>query len=248
MRHMKLMTFLVLFMTCFVVGSQPLRVGLQPYDPPFSIQVDKNNIFSGFEAQLIAQICKRIQADCQYVPLPFPAFFPQLLANNIDLAIGQISITRQRSEQFLFSLPYLISSSQFITKNDSPIKAIEDMQGKKVGVFKGSLYKAYLLEKYNGQVTIIEYESSPGAFQALLTGDADALLLANIAEKYWITNSKLDIASFRFIGEPILLGSGYGIMASIQSTELVKKINKALMDIQSDGTYINLYNLYFGVL
>ena len=121
-----------------------------------------------------------------------------------------------------------------------------DIQGKKVGIFKGSLYKDYLLQKFNNQITILEFTNTPSAFEALTNNEVDVLLLANIDEEYWIASSALDRNDFHFIGEPIPLGYGYGIMANFESSKLITQINKALSDMESDGTYLQIYNIYFG--
>ncbi len=245
---MKFMACLTLCMASFLASSESLKIGLQPYDPPFSIQVGKNNLFSGFEAQLIADICKRLHANCTYIPMQFHDFFPQLIAQNIDLALGQISITKERSRQFSFSIPYMISSGQLIIKNNSPITRAEELRGKKVGVFKASLYKEYLWKKFDKDIVILEYDSSPSALQALITDEVDAVLLSTIAEKYWVINNKLDMSDFHFIGNPIFLGNGSGIMAHLDSYELIHKINQIIIEMETDGTYLQLYNLYFGLV
>ena len=173
-------------------------------------------------------------------------FFPQLLAHSIDLAIGQISITLEREKQFLFSIPYMGSNGQFITTADSPIKQVKDMQGGKIGIFKGSFYKKYLLQQFNEQIDIVEYATTPQAFHGLLNNDVDALLLDSIDEDYWISNNNIDRSKFYFIGKPIPFGSGYGIMANLESIDLITNINKILISMESDGRYLQIYNLYFG--
>lgn len=243
---MRLMTYLILLTTVFAANSQDLKIGMQPYDPPFSIQVNSKHQFTGFEAQLMDEICKRLKANCTYIPLELNAFFPQLLAHNIDLALGQISITLEREKQFIFSMPYMVSRGQFITNKDSSIKTVLDIQGKKVGIFKGSFYKDYLLQTFNDQVNVIEFINTPLAFESLLNNDVDVLLLADIDEGYWIANNALDEDDFRFIGKPIPLGNGYGIISNMESVTLITEINKALADMESDGSYLQIYNLYFG--
>lgn len=222
-----------------------LKIGILGDNPPYSLQVSKNNLFSGFEAQLMATICERLQATCTYISMPFENFFPQLNAGKIDLAIGQISITLDREKEFLFSEPYMVSNGQFIVKSDSSIQDIDDFKYKKIGVYEGSLYRNYLLNKFNNHVQVIEYTTSAGAFEALVNNEVDGLLLDNIAEKYWIANSAFETKKFHTVGASIPLGNGYGIMANLQSLSLINNINQALSTIEADGTYIKLYNLYF---
>ena len=76
----------------------------------------------------------------------------------------------------------------------------------------------------------------------------DALLLPDISEKYWIANSNYEMRDFDFISKPIPLGDGFGIMANLDEGDLIKEINQILLKMQADGTYVRIYNLYFGLL
>ena len=42
------------------------------------------------------------------------------------------------------------------------------------------------------------------------------------------------------------MGEGYAIMAHKNNSDLIKKINQALLDMEQDGTYLRIYNRYFG--
>lgn len=246
MRMPLLITLLIL---CFSANAQVLRIGIEPYDPPFSTQIDeKNHLFSGFEAELMTAICKQLNADCKFIPIQFEDLFTQISKKNIDLAIGQISITSERSQAYAFSLPYMVSNGQYITYHNTTIKTDNDIKGGKVGIFKGSLYKEYLLDTFEQNINILEYDSSPAAFQALISGNVDALLLADIAEQYWVANSDYPATAFQYIGDPIPLGDGYGIMGNLESNQLVTNVNAALKTLESNGTYLKIYDLYFSTM
>ncbi|HAU0346274.1 TPA: transporter substrate-binding domain-containing protein [Legionella pneumophila] len=47
--------------------AQSLTIGIVPYDPPFSMNADKNHFF-GFDIELMTEICKQIKAQCQLKP------------------------------------------------------------------------------------------------------------------------------------------------------------------------------------
>lgn len=50
----------------------------------------------------------------------------------------------------------------------------------------------------------------------------------------------------KFVGDKMAIGDGYGILASKNNAPLIMKINKALLQIEKDGTYLEIYNTYFG--
>ncbi|HAT9019967.1 TPA: transporter substrate-binding domain-containing protein, partial [Legionella pneumophila subsp. pneumophila] len=46
-------------------------------------------------------------------------------------------------------------------------------------------------------------------------------------------------------GKKISIGEGYSIMANPDQFVLIKKINKILLEMEADGTYLRLYSEYF---
>lgn len=242
------MRLLILLLTLLVVPSlkaAPIRIAALVYNPPFEVEADKKGHFFGFEVDIMMEVCKRIQGDCHFQALTFDQIFKELLTENIDLALGAIITTREREGIFLFSLPYLASSGHFITRANSPIKNIEDIRQKKVGVVRGTLFKDIVLEKYQGVVQVLEYRTLSEAFIALSNNTLDAVITDEEAAKYWATtNSTL----FKLVGKSIPIGMGYGMMANKKSTPLINKINKALLDMEADGTYLKIYNRYFSQL
>ncbi|KTD24194.1 MULTISPECIES: transporter substrate-binding domain-containing protein [Legionella] len=239
------MRFLLLLLTllvCSPVSAEIIRIGTLPYDPPFEIQADKQGHFWGFDVDIMTEICHRITADCRFIPLTFTKIFTELVAGNIDLGLGAISITETREETFLFSLPYLASNGQYVTTTVSPINNIADIQEKRVGSVQGTLFKALILERFNDLVQIIEYPTISATFHALSTRKVDVVITDEETAKHWVATSS---TLFKLVGKSIPVGIGYGIMANKKSPGLIKRINKALLEMENDGTYLKIYNRYF---
>jgi ABC-type amino acid transport substrate-binding protein len=47
------------------------------------------------------------------------------------------------------------------------------------------------------------------------------------------------------LGDEFSIGEGYGIIARLGRTDLIAEINKALLAIESDDTYLNTYRAFF---
>jgi len=242
---MRLRFLLLLLLTCISFSATCLTIGILPFNPPFEMQVDKNKNFTGFDIDLMLAICQRIQTECNFVPLSAEQLFIQTLSGKIDIAISAISITTQRAQNYLFSLPYLASSGQFLTNSSSTINRVNDIRNKRVGTEKGSLFKALALEIFNNEATVVEYANQPEIFQALNNNNIDAILLDTEGAKYWAANND---NQYRLVGKNILIGIGYGIMANKTEQSLINQINAALLQIESDGTYLTIYNRYFSQL
>ncbi|CDZ76068.1 Histidine-binding periplasmic protein precursor [Legionella massiliensis] len=177
-----------------------------------------------------------------FYPLTFSQIFSDLLSNHIDIGLAAISITELRQETFLFSLPYLASSGQFVTATSSSISSLAGLHEKRVGSVEGTLFKALVQERFKNLVQIVEYPTLTEVFQALSNGKVDAVITDEAAAKYWVaTNSTM----FKLVGNGIPVGVGYGIMVNKSKGELIEKINKALLEMETDGAYLKIYNRYF---
>ncbi|MCE3045502.1 transporter substrate-binding domain-containing protein [Legionella sp. 16cNR16C] len=237
---MKKLAWGVLLLFSSVLHAETLTVGTLPYAPPFEMAADKSNHFFGFDIDIMEEVCRRIQADCQFIPMTFEQLMVKTYSGEINLSIAAITITDDRKESYLFSLPYLPSSGQLLTSTKSPINAFNDLAGKKVGSEKGTIFKEMLLEKFNSNIQIIEYSTQPEIFQALSNNEIDALILDEGSSKYWSANG-----DFKLIGPEMKIGIGYGIMANKSEQALVDRINKALLSMENDGTYVKIYSQYF---
>ncbi|CEG62296.1 transporter substrate-binding domain-containing protein [Legionella micdadei] len=239
---MRFLFLLLALLLCSPIKAEIIRVGTLPYDPPFEIEADKDLHFFGFDIDIMTEICNRIQADCRFIPLNFIKIFTELAAGNIDLGLGAISITESREETFLFSLPYLASSGQYVTTTASSIRNIEDIREKRVGSVQGTLFKALVLEKFHNLVQIIEYPAITSAFQALSKNKVGVVITDEETARHWVS---INSTMFKLLGSSIPVGIGYGIMANKKSSDLIGRVNKALLDMENDGTYLKIYNRYF---
>lgn len=50
----------------------------------------------------------------------------------------------------------------------------------------------------------------------------------------------------QLIGDKIPIGSGYAIIALKNQSALIDKINYILLEMEKDGSYLRIYNEYFG--
>lgn len=239
---MRIAILFLIFLIIKPLFAEKLIIGTRPFAPPFEIAADNQNNVTGFDIDLMMNICQRIHAECSFKQLEFSQLFSQILSGKIDLAISAITITEERKKHYLFSLPYFQSSSQFMTNTASKINALDDIRGKKAGVEQSTIGKNLITTRFNdSSVTIVEFHSSQDLLLDLTNGKLDVILLASETAQYWDANNKL----LKLIDMPMPDGFGYGIMTNPKNGELINRINSALLDLQNDGTYQHLYKRYF---
>ncbi|STX30184.1 arginine ABC transporter substrate-binding protein [Legionella beliardensis] len=221
--------------------AQNLIIGASYFNPPMEAQATKDGVFTGFEIDLLNEVCRRIKANCIYKGMTFKEIMDAVLLGKINLGIDGFFITKERLNSYLFSLPYLQTQAQLFTATDSNINNTNINTGKKIGIEAGTVFKSILMSMYDN-ISIIEYANQQDMLQDLVDHKLDLIMFDFIGASYWVNNSQ---GKFKFVGNAIAFGLGYGIMANLNEEVLISQINDALQAMENDGTYLAIYSRYF---
>ena len=242
---------LLLLSTWFVLSvsyAKTLIIETTTDSPPFVSLADNKNHFYGFDIDIMLRICQMIQENCEFKPVLISKLGDKIVQGKADLAISAIIIPSVPLNNLIFSLPYLPSNGQVMVRADSNIKDFKDLLHKKIGVrhgtlfFGGSLFKDHILSVYGDKIDIIEYSTIDDLLYALSNEDVDAIFSNEKNIQFWYMNNK---ELYRLVGSKIPIGDGYGIMAKIGNEDLMTRINQALMKMEADGSYLQIYKRYF---
>lgn len=86
---------------------------------------------------------RRDQLKIQFELLPVSSdqLIPMLLAGNADMIAARLTITGEREQQILFSIPYRVVDEQILAHADFPaIEGFEDLAGRRIAVRRSSSY------------------------------------------------------------------------------------------------------------
>jgi len=114
-----------------------LSVGLSDVSPPYATMNDKME-HVGLEVDLAKMIAKALGVEMKPVIVTSANRIACLLTQCADILVYGLTITPERATQVWFSTPYAINASGIIAAKDSPIKALPDLVGKKVGVIRAA--------------------------------------------------------------------------------------------------------------
>lgn len=238
---MKQFMYLIMFLCSVIAYGKPLTIGVLNA-PPFAIYTGTGKLYFGFVIDLMDAICKEIHAECTYKRLILNDELSDLQNGTVDVAITQIPITSSSTGNFLFSLPYLISDGQFLTLTESNINKITDLKNKRIGVISATLNQVLQGSHFNnGEIKL--YANFPDLLTGLENHEVDVVFLNNHVAQYLINNS---IVNVKLVGDKIPIGEGYGILGLKTNKELIDMMNTALLKMEGDGSYLKIYNLYFG--
>lgn len=239
------MKFIIILLILFSTASlaKPLVIGTHHFYPPFVTQSDKDGHFSGFDIDLMQAICNKINKECIFQGMNFVDLLPALQMGHIDLSIGAISITVRRQYQYLFSYPYLTSYVQYIALSSNPIQSSQNIQDMTVGILEGTISRNILKIDHGDRITIKPYLSLNDLIDDLKHKKIELALIDGFTTNYWIAASNNILKT---VGEAIRVGDGYGIAALPYRQQLMQSINQAIIELETEGTYLRIYEKYFG--
>lgn len=214
-----------------------IKIGTPAFNPPFEVSDTE-----GFDIDLMQSICRRINEDCKFYPMEKRMLYDALNQRQVDVAIGGFTISESRSINYIFSLPYIVSNGSFIVLKNQLFTSINDLAGKKIGVVEGSDYEQFLAEKFGSKFQVVTYQGPLHLMDGLEKGEISAVFLDSFARDYWVSYNSDEFTS---LGDTVPVGCGMAIMALPEQAPLLNRMNQQIKLMESDGTYLKLYNNYF---
>ena len=217
-----------------------IKVGTEGTYPPFSFKNEKGEL-DGFDVEIINEVGKRLGVKVEFIPTEWKAMFAGLDSERFDIIANQVGINEKRVEKYDFSLPYTLSGAQvIINKSTTDINSIEDLKGRKVGVTQGSNWEE-LAKKAGADIQY--YKGANEIFADLGAKRIEAALNDRLfVSEYFLKspNPNLKITGQTFNVEKSAFALRKG------SPELIEAVNKALKELQADGTYLKISQKWFG--
>lgn len=222
-------------------AADVLNVGSYPNNPPFEYK-DADGTFKGFEVDIVNEAAKRIGMTTNVADYGFQALFAATSSGRIDVAISSITITKERLKSQSFTQPYYDSDMGIATKADSPLKSLEDLKGKTIGVLSGSTGEKWTKDnkdKY-GFADIKGYNSQQECMLDLNAGRVDAAI-SDVPGMQYLFLKMTGLA----VKDHIKTGEQYGLMMT-KDHKLLQKLSDAIGAMKKDGTMAKIHKTWFG--
>jgi polar amino acid transport system substrate-binding protein len=114
-----------------------LIVGTEAAYVPYEFFKDGKIV--GYDPDIADLMVPKIGAKAQFIDTAWSGIIPALYAGKFDCIISAMTMTKDRSEKVLFSMPYADASNVILLRDDETrIKAADDLSGKIIGVQLGS--------------------------------------------------------------------------------------------------------------
>ena len=236
-----------------------------PYKP-FEFRTTESDELTGFDVDIAAAVFEeQLGIGYEFTDTSFDTIIPSLNNGNFRVIMSAMTINDERDEQVDFSDPYFTAYQTIIVLENSDISAKSDLQGKTVGVQKGTTganAAEGLKEEFGGDLTIKRFDQIPAVFKALRNNQVAAVINDNTVNAEFANQED---SGARFVeGEGAAAnasanttGSGspppyltltveeYGIAFREDDDAFRERVNEALAAIRENGTYEEIYSEYF---
>lgn len=229
---------------------------------PQSFLNDKGEL-EGFDISVAKEVAKRLGVAVKFVTPDWDLITAGKWGKRWDLSIGSMTPTAERKNALLFTLPYYSSPAQFaIHKDNTIIKTVADLAGKRIGIAGETTNERYLQKDLNIEDVQIVYQDWEAGELKTYPTDANHIEDLSLGD-----GLRLDaiFSSKQTIAEAIRSGCGNGcplIMlgeppyyeplcfaldkSRSDSQTLVDKLNEIIKSMYDDGTLVKLSEEFYG--
>ena len=220
--------------------ADTLVMGTNAAFPPYEFVDDNNNIV-GIDAEIAAAVAEKLGKKLEIKDMEFDSLLTAVQSGAIDFALAGMTVNDERKLTVDFSDTYATGVQVVIVAEDSAIKTVDDLEGKKIGVQSGTTGDIYCTDDF-GQENVNQYNNGALAVAALKNGQVDCVVIDNEPAKNFVkANEGLKILDTEYAVED------YAAAISKDNGKLLEDFNKALKELKEDGTIDNIITKYIPV-
>lgn len=219
-----------------------LVIGIDDKFAPMGFRDDDNELV-GFDIDYARAAVKKMGKEVTFQPIDWSAKESELNSGRIDMIWNGYTITDERKEKVLFTKPYLENSQVVVVLAGSSLSALKNLVSK-VGLqslssaadaLDASPVKAELKD-------VSEYPDNVLALTDLKSGRVDGVVIDEVVARYYIAKEP---DTYKLMEES-LAPEQYGIGIKKGNDELLTELQKALDELNSDGTAAEISTKWFG--
>jgi ABC-type amino acid transport substrate-binding protein len=221
-----------------VIDGGVLRVGAEPGSPPMLFKAGSK--YDGFDWAIMNAVAQRIGVDGVVVVAGKYSELPgRLIEGKFDVIIS--GYTADPSIPGVdWSESYLDYGLCMVVRKGSPLRGVEDLRDKVVGIFNDPAAEADVKQIVKGYRELQKYED--GYFDLLDAGKIDAFIydFPFAQEEIKEYDGRLEIVQFN------LTQSTYNVGVRRGAKSLLKMVNSAVKELKASDEYRQIVRKYLG--
>ena len=192
-------------------------------------------------------MAEKLGLQMQVVTTSFDGIFDGI-GVNYDVVCSAVTITPDRMQNMLFSLPYITNYQAVVVPADKDVEinSFMDLDGYVIGVQKGTTADILMGDYESTQtinVTVVANDKLSNCFTQLTNGEIQAVVVdSGVAESYVAKNPEL----YKIVYQDMTEGEQFAIAMGLNDTDMQAAINQAMQELEEDGTLKEIYEYWFG--
>lgn len=205
-------------------------IGNSPDYPPYETMDGNTRV--GFDVDIMNAMAEKMGIKVEWKTMSFDTIIAAVNMGNVDIGFSGFSVTEDRKKSVDFSTPYFASGQVIVVRPGSTIKSGADLVGKKIGVQLGTTGQEAAEKIENAEV--IKPETYSTAFMMLQSEAVEAVVADIPVAKEYAQKQGFVIAPEKLSYEE------NAIVVPKGNPKLVEALNKALAEVEKDGTLAKL--------
>jgi polar amino acid transport system substrate-binding protein len=229
-----------------VMKDKVIRAGIMTDSIPGAFY-NEDQEWVGFDIDIAKEIARRLGCELERVPVNNKTRIAFVQQGRIDMSVANMTHKRERDKSIDFSITYFFDGQKFLARKGK-YDEWKDFVGKKIATMQGTTSEINVknllkeLGDPNYDENVISFQKESECFQALQMGrvaawSTDSTILLGYAAK---EPGKYELVGDFFSNEP------YGIGVPENDSDWRDLINFTLQDMWKDGTYMEIYNKWYG--
>lgn len=223
-------------------SRKKILIGIDLGIAPFGMTDDKMQP-QGSDVDVARAFAKDLGVELEIVPLTGPNRIPYLMTKKVDMVISVFSVTPEREKVIAFSNPYGVNQLVLGAPKAVPIKGVDDLPGKRVGVVRGNLQDTVLTAAAPQGTKIVRFDDDATVATAIASGQIDAIVTPR--------TSLLTITSANptkgIEVKQVMKSQPYAIGLRKEDTALRETVNKWIDTNMKNGRLGLIYQRWIGV-
>lgn len=216
-----------------------ITIGLEGTFPPFSFH-EVSGELTGFEFELAEQIAKDLGVEAKYVETKWDALIAGLDTDKYDFVINNISINDERKAKYDFTIPYMKSVAKLAVHQDSDIKSLKDLAGKKAAQTVTSNFAQDALDL---EAEIVATDNLTNSLELVIQKRADGTIHDQVTFLTYLQEQK--DAPLRLVDGEVS-STDIALILNQNHDEFREALNDIIKKRSEDGTFAAISEKYFG--
>jgi glutamate transport system substrate-binding protein len=217
-----------------------ITIGVKYDVPPFGFNNPQSGEVEGFDVDMGKLIAEELGVEPKFIEAISDNRIPFLQQGEVDLILSTMTINQERDMEIEFSEPYYIARGRILVPQDSDIKGIDDLNGKRVCTALGSTYEETIREQApDAKLKLVDTYSE--CLELLQNGAIDAESTDDVI----LTGQIIQDDTLKMVGEELTV-EPYGAGIKEGDKEFQRFVSDTLEAAQEDGRWEDLYQKWVG--